>query len=67
MDSQKKTKQDLKEANTFIALGVGVGALGAVAAVAASAVCPICVVVSPALIGIGLSKRNKVKDEKTSL
>lgn len=50
-------KDELREANTCIGLGMGVGALGVGAAIVTGAVCPLCYVVPPALIGAGIWKR----------
>ncbi len=46
-----------KDANTCVALGVGVGALGAVTAALSGAVCPLCVFIAPGLVGYGSYKR----------
>ncbi len=51
----------VSDANSCILLGAGVGALGAGAALAAGAVCPVCVVVSPALVGLGLVRRLQLR------
>ena len=51
--------KDKRDANTCMALGVGVGALGAVAAALSGAVCPLCIFVAPGLLGIGAYKRWK--------
>lgn len=50
-------REEIRDANTCMALGVGVGALGAGAAALAGAACPLCVVIAPALIGTGALKR----------
>jgi hypothetical protein len=59
-------EEKLKDANTCLLLGCGVGALGAASTLVAGAVvCPLCVVVSPALIGIGLVQRLRAKTPNT--
>ena len=55
------TEVKLKEADTCIKLGVGVGALGAGAAIISGAVCPLCVFVAPALVGVGIVARYREK------
>ena len=57
------TKNENKEANTCIGLGVGVGAFGVIGATVSGAVCPLCLVVAPALVGYGVYRRIK-KGEK---
>lgn len=56
-------KEDRREndGNDLIATGVGVGAIGVAGAVLLGATCPLCVVATPALIGVGLYKKWKVK------
>ena len=68
MHSEDKDKQpltiaerDLKGANVTIGLGAGIGAFGAVSALAVGAVCPLCIVATPALLGLGLYQRARVK------
>lgn len=48
---------ELREANSFLALGAGLGALGTGTALLAGATCPLCVIAAPALIGVGVWKR----------
>ena len=50
---RNKLKQDLKDANSCIILGAGVGAVGTISALSIGAVCPLCVVAAPSLIGLG--------------
>ena len=50
-------QQELRDANSIIALGTGLGALGVSTALLAGATCPLCVLVAPALIGVGAWKR----------
>lgn len=69
MKEEKPTKteepisdeKELKDANTTIALGAGVGALGTSTALITGAVCPVCYVVVPALLGMGMYKRHQIK------
>lgn len=49
------------DGNDLIATGVGVGAIGVAGAVLLGATCPLCVVATPALIGVGLYKKWRVK------
>jgi hypothetical protein len=53
-------QQELRDANTLLGAGVGVGLLGAAGALA-GAVCPLCVVFTPVLLGSGAYKRFKAK------
>lgn len=64
-DKEAEAAEQLKNANTCLLLGCGVGALGAASAVIAGAACPLCVVVSPALIGAGLVMRQQAKGKNT--
>lgn len=52
----KERNNDKKDANTCMALGVGVGVLGAASAMA-GAVCPLCIFITPGLVGYGAYKR----------
>ncbi len=55
------TEQDrtaeLRDANSCIVYGAGLGAVGTGTALLAGATCPLCVVFAPALIGYGVWKR----------
>lgn len=51
--------KEKKDANTCMALGVGVGALGAASAALSGAVCPLCIFIAPGLLGYGAYKRWK--------
>ena len=53
-------QEELKDANTLLGAGIGVGVLGAAGALAGT-VCPLCVVVTPVLLGSGAYKRYKAK------
>ena len=68
-DSNDSTSEEresgIRDANVCLFLGAGVGALGAGGALAAGAVCPLCVVVSPALIGVGLFRRWQLRKKET--
>ncbi len=55
--SEESIKKNKREANTCMALGVGVGALGTASAALAGAVCPLCIVIAPGLVGYGAYKR----------
>lgn len=66
MDSKDSTAElksalvrddEVRDANSMIASGIGIGALGAVAAAISGAVCPLCIVAVPALVGAGAYKR----------
>jgi len=48
---------ELRDANTCMALGAGLGAVSAGTALIAGATCPLCVVLAPALLGFGAWKR----------
>lgn len=70
MDKKEKTQRTpeerLKDGNTCIGLGVGMGAVGAGAGIIAGATCPLCYVVVPALVGMGLIERRNAKKEKSA-
>ncbi len=53
-------KKDKRDANTCMALGVGVGALGAASAAVTGALCPLCVFIAPGLVGVGAYRRWKL-------
>ncbi len=61
----KKTGEDKKAANTYMALGVGVGALGAASAAISGAVCPLCIFIAPGLVGCGAYMRWKASQSKS--
>lgn len=48
---------EIRDANTYMAFGAGLGALGTGAALLAGATCPLCVVIAPAMFGVGAWKR----------
>ena len=54
----------VKEANTVIAIGAGVGALGAGAALLGGALCPLCIFVAPGLVGLGVVQRIRAGRKK---
>ena len=65
-EPDKKINEDKRDANTCMALGVGVGALGAASAALAGAVCPLCIFIAPGLVGVGAYKRwraSKIKNK----
>ena len=49
--------EELREANSCMVLGAGLGAVGTGTALLAGATCPLCVVIAPALFGYGVWKR----------
>ena len=53
--------EELKEANTLLGTGVGIGVIGAAGAAISGAVCPLCVLFTPVLVGSGIYKRLKAK------
>ena len=55
--SVKKISEDKRDANTCMALGVGVGALGAASAALSGALCPLCIFIAPGLVGYGAYRR----------
>lgn len=57
---------EIREANSCIALGAGVGAMGAGAAMLVGVTCPLCVVIAPALVGYGVWKRFSVNRERST-
>lgn len=56
-------QEGLREANSCIALGAGVGAVGTTTALLAGAMCPLCFVLAPALIGVGAWRRYQIRRE----
>jgi lysozyme family protein len=54
-------QEELREANSCLALGAGLGAVGTTTAILAGATCPLCFVLAPALIGIGAWKRYQIR------
>ena len=64
VEDRDKLKQDLKDANTCMLLGAGVGAVGVISALSIGAVCPLCVVAAPGLIGFGFLRRLYLKFRK---
>ncbi|HEY0982899.1 MULTISPECIES: hypothetical protein [unclassified Schlesneria] len=48
---------ELREANSCMTLGAGLGAVGTGTALVAGVTCPLCVVIGPALFGFGVWKR----------
>ena len=61
-DTSSDEQREVKEANTCIALGAGVGALGATAAAITGVVCPLCIFIAPGLVGVGVVK--KIRDRR---
>jgi hypothetical protein len=59
--------KDKKDANTCMALGVGVGALGAASAALSGAVCPLCIFIAPGLVGFGAYKRWRASQMESKL
>ncbi|MCB0310235.1 MAG: hypothetical protein KDD42_03305 [Bdellovibrionales bacterium] len=61
MDNEENSKKKLRDANTCIGLGAGVGVLGASSVLLTGAMCPVCYVAVPALIGYGALERYRAK------
>ena len=59
-------ENEIKEANTCMALGAGVGVLGTASALLAGAVCPLCIFIAPGLVGVGAYKRWKLSRKQTN-
>jgi len=57
VDVPADSQQELRDANSILAIGTGLGALGVGSALLVGATCPLCVIVAPALIGVGAWKR----------
>ena len=55
--TQHERDAEIRDANTYMAFGAGLGALGTGAALLAGATCPLCVVIAPAMFGFGAWKR----------
>jgi hypothetical protein len=54
---QQIRNAEIRDANSCMALGAGLGAVGTGTALLAGATCPLCVVIAPALFGFGVWKR----------
>jgi len=69
-NNHQDAQQELRDAGSCLAMGVGVGTVGTASALLLGATCPICVVMAPALIGMGLVKgyaaRKKLKSDPDS-
>ena len=61
--ARAKLPPEKAEANTLITGGLGIGAFGAASAALLGAVCPVCVVAAPALVGVGLYKRYRCREQ----
>lgn len=57
------SQEALREANSCLAMGAGIGAVGTTTAILAGATCPLCFVLAPALIGVGAWKRYQIRRE----
>jgi len=55
--TQLDRNAELREANSCMALGAGLGVVGTGTALLAGATCPLCVVIAPALFGYGVWRR----------
>lgn len=55
--------KEVKDANTCMALGAGVGVFGTAGAIVSGAVCPLCIFVAPGLVGYGAYRRWKATKE----
>lgn len=64
INNENTYEAELRDANTCMAIGVGVGAVGAGAAALAGVVCPLCVIVAPALVGAGTLKKYRLKNKE---
>lgn len=54
-------QEELREANSCLTLGAGLGVVSTTTAFLAGATCPLCVVLAPALIGVGAWKRYRIR------
>ena len=63
-DQTTSPEAKVKEANTVIAIGAGVGALGAGAALLGGALCPLCIFIAPGLVGLGVVQRIRAGRKK---
>ena len=55
--------EELRQANSCLVLGAGLGAVGTTTALVAGATCPLCLVLAPVLIGVGAWKRYRIRRE----
>jgi hypothetical protein len=61
---EQAREEQRREANAMLGMGASIGAIGALSALAVGAVCPVCVIATPALLGVGLYKRIKLRKAK---
>lgn len=54
---------ELRQANSCLVLGAGLGAVGTTTALVAGATCPLCLILAPAFIGVGAWKRYRIRRE----
>lgn len=65
--SEQQIKQELRDAGSCLAMGAGVGTVGTASALLLGATCPICVVMTPALIGMGLVKGYVARKKRAAI
>jgi hypothetical protein len=56
-------REGSRESTGLLAAGLSIGAIGTLGAIVGAATCPICVVATPALLGMGLYKRWKERED----
>ena len=56
-------EEQLEEGKRNIKLGAGIGAFGAASLAIIGTTCPLCFVAAPALVGVGLWKSHRAKQE----
>lgn len=55
-----------EDANSLLAAGAAMGAVGVAGALVTGAACPLCVIVTPALLGLGLLKKFRLRKQKVA-
>jgi len=66
-NNEQQIQQELRVAGSCLMMGAGVGTVGTVSALLLGATCPICVVMTPALIGMGLVKGYVARKKRAKL
>jgi hypothetical protein len=64
---EQQIQQELRDAGSCLAMGAGVGTVGTASTLLLGATCPICVIMTPALIGMGLVKGYLARKKRAKL
>ena len=66
-NDRQQTQQQLTDAGACLAMGAGVGTIGTASALLLGVTCPICIVMTPALIGMGLAKGHAARKKLAAI